>query len=222
MSELPDGLVDIGGPLTPARLLAEYRRGVFPWYMPGQPVLWWSPEPRTVFAGCRVHVSRSLRRRLRRGGFRFTLDTSFDEVIDACAAPRAASDETWITPEMNAAYRALHRLGYAHSLEAWLGPELVGGVYGVALGRVFFGESMFSRATDASKAALAVLAAHLRRERFALIDAQLPNAHLATLGANEMSRADFLASLAVAAMPPDPVGRWMLPEPHADGAGAVE
>ncbi|MCA1798985.1 MAG: leucyl/phenylalanyl-tRNA--protein transferase [Xanthomonadaceae bacterium] len=222
MSELPEGLVAVGGPLTPDRLLVEYRRGVFPWYMPGQPVLWWSPEPRAVFDGCRVRVSRSLRRRLRRGEFRFTLDAAFDDVISGCAQPRAAGEGTWITAEMSAAYRALHRRGYAHSLEVWLDSELVGGVYGVALGRVFFGESMFSRAADASKAALAVLAAYLRRERFTMIDAQLPNAHLARLGASEWSRAAFLARLAVDAEAPDPIGRWMLPARLSDGASAVE
>lgn len=222
MAELPAGLVAVGGPLTPDRLLLEYRRGVFPWYMPGQPVLWWNPEPRAVFDGCRVHVSRRLRRRLRRGEFRFTLDAAFDAVIEGCAAPRAYSDSTWITPQMAAAYRALHRRGFVHSLEAWRGSELVGGIYGVALGRVFFGESMFSRATDASKAALTVLAAHLRRSRFTLLDAQVPNRNIERLGAHAWSRAAFVARIMTDAAPPDPTDRWVLPEAHSDGASAVE
>ena len=207
MATLPEGLVAIGGDLSPARLVAEYRRGVFPWYMDGQPVLWWSPDPRLVFPGCEVRVSRSLRRRLARGEFSFSLDRAFTRVIDACAA----RDETWITADMRAAYVALHHDGYAHSVEVWHDGALVGGLYGVALGRVFFGESMFSRATDASKAALVVLANYLRRRGFQLIDGQLPNPHLESLGGVEWDRPSFLRALKVLAQPPDPVGRWTFP-----------
>lgn len=192
---IPDGLVAVGGPLTTTRLLDAYRRGLFPWYLEGQPVLWWSPEPRAVFPGCRVHASRRLARRLRRGEFSFTQDQAFDAVIDACAQPRDEDGGTWITAEMRAAYTRLHREGHAHSLEVWRDGALAGGVYGVAIGRAFFGESMFSRATDASKAGLVTLGRDLAARGFGLIDAQVPNPHLATLGAELWSRERFLAAL---------------------------
>ena len=211
MATLPDGLVAVGGELSPAHLIAEYRRGVFPWYMPGQPVLWWNPDPRMVFPNCAVRVSRSLRRRLMRGEFTFSLDRAFMQVISACAAPRDGSDETWITPEMQAAYTQLHHNGYAHSVEVWQDGALVGGLYGIALGRVFFGESMFSRVSDASKAGFATLSSYLRRRGFALIDGQLPNPHLERLGGKVCSREAFLSVLKGLVMPPDPVGRWTLP-----------
>ena len=211
MATLPDGLVAVGGELSPAHLIAEYRRGVFPWYMPGQPVLWWNPDPRMVFPNCTVRVSRSLRRRLARGEFTFSLDRAFGRVITACAAPRDGSDETWITPEMQAAYTQLHHTGYAHSVEVWQDGALVGGLYGIALGRVFFGESMFSRVSDASKAGFATLSSYLRRRGFALIDGQLPNPHLERLGGKTCSRETFLSVLKGLVMPPDPVGRWTLP-----------
>ncbi|MEX0900144.1 MAG: leucyl/phenylalanyl-tRNA--protein transferase [Gammaproteobacteria bacterium] len=211
MATLPDGLVAVGGDLTPARLIAEYRRGVFPWYMPGQPVLWWNPDPRMVFPNCAVHVSRSLRKRLARKEFTFSLDCVFAQVITACAAPRTVSDETWITPEMRAVYTELHHDGYAHSVEVWQSGALVGGLYGIALGRVFFGESMFSRVTDASKAGFVTLASYLRRRDFALIDGQLPNPHLERLGGMTCARSAFLSVLKGLVMPPDRVGRWTLP-----------
>lgn len=211
MARLPDGLVAVGGELSPARLIAEYRRGVFPWYMPGQPLLWWNPDPRMVFPNCAVRVSRSLRKRLTRGEFTFSLDRAFVPVITACAGPRDGSVETWITPAMQAAYTQLHHDGYAHSVEVWQDDELVGGLYGIALGRVFFGESMFSRATDASKAGFVTLASYLHRRDFALIDGQLPNPHLERMGGKACSRSTFLSVLKGLVMPPDPVGRWTLP-----------
>jgi leucyl/phenylalanyl-tRNA---protein transferase len=191
----PAGLLAAGGDLSPARLLAAYRRGIFPWYSPGQPVLWWSPDPRAVLFPDEFHVSRSLAKTLRNGGFRIAVDQDFEAIIDACAAPRAHSLGTWITDEMRAAYLTLHRLGHAHSVEAWLGAELVGGLYGVRLGGVFFGESMFSRARDASKVALAHLVAVCRRNSIAVIDCQLASRHLASLGARSIPRRQFQALL---------------------------
>jgi leucyl/phenylalanyl-tRNA--protein transferase len=192
----PPGLLAAGGDLAPARLLAAYRNGIFPWYSPGQPVLWWSPDPREVLPVEALHVSRSLARTLRRAPFSVSIDTDFAAVIDACAAPRARSPGTWITPEMRTAYLRLHALGAAHSVEVRRGTELVGGVYGVAVGRAFSGESMFSRATDASKIALVALAEWCRGRGYALIDCQLPSAHLRSLGSRPMPRAEFLAYLA--------------------------
>jgi len=191
----PAGLLAAGGDLSPARLLAAYRRGIFPWYSPGQPVLWWSPDPRAVLFPEEFRVSRSLAKTIRNGGFSVASDQSFAEVIDACAAPRAQSLGTWITPEMREAYLELHHRGHAHSIETRLGGELVGGLYGVRLGGVFFGESMFSRASDASKVALAHLVAVCRRNSIAVIDCQLASRHLASLGARSIPRAQFQALL---------------------------
>jgi leucyl/phenylalanyl-tRNA---protein transferase len=194
--EDPPGLLAAGGDLSAARLLAAYRRGIFPWYSPGQPVLWWSPDPRAVLFPEELKVSRSLAKTLRNGGFSVTLNEDFAGVIDGCAAPRAHSPGTWITPEMRAAYLELHRRGYGHSIEARIGGELVGGLYGVRLGGVFFGESMFSRARDASKVALAHLVTVCRRNSIAVIDCQLASRHLASLGARSIPRAQFQALLA--------------------------
>jgi leucyl/phenylalanyl-tRNA--protein transferase len=194
--ESPPGLLAAGGDLSPARLIAAYRRGIFPWYSPGQPVLWWSPDPREVLPLDVLHVSRSLARTLRRAAFATAVDSDFGAVIDACAVPRAASPGTWITPEMRAAYLRLNALGVAHSIEVRRGTELVGGVYGVAVGRVFSGESMFSRASNASKVALVALAAWCRTQGHEIIDCQLPSAHLRSLGSRPMPRAEFLAYLA--------------------------
>jgi len=191
----PAGLLAAGGDLSPARLLAAYRRGIFPWYSPGQPVLWWSPDPRAVLFPEEFRVSRSLAKTIRNGGFSVATDRSFAEVIDACAAPRSQSHGTWITPEMREAYLDLHRRGHAHSIETHRGGELVGGLYGVRLGGVFFGESMFSRASDASKVALAHLVAVCRRNSIAVIDCQLASRHLASLGARSIPRAQFQALL---------------------------
>ena len=204
----PNGLLAAGGDLRPERLLAAYRRGIFPWYEQGQPILWWSPDPRAVLYPHELRVSRSLRRTLARGELRTTFDTAFEAVVASCAAPRPDAVGTWITPEMAAAYTELHRLGWAHSVETRRGDELVGGLYGVAIGRVFFGESMFSRVTDASKIALVALVARLRERGFALIDCQVASAHLASLGAVEMPRRQFLHELEALCDPPGTPGPW--------------
>ncbi|MBS0396240.1 MAG: leucyl/phenylalanyl-tRNA--protein transferase [Proteobacteria bacterium] len=200
----PNGLLAAGGALTPQWLLGAYRRGIFPWFSRGQPILWWSPDPRAVIEPGRFRRSRSLGQSIRNRGYETRLDTDFAAVIAACAAPRADDAGTWITPAMRHAYEALHALGLAHSIETWQGDRLVGGLYGVALGRVFFGESMFSRARDASKVALARLVDEALGRGLELIDCQLPTAHLASLGAEAWPRARFLARLRdlVAAEPP--------------------
>jgi len=194
--EEPAGLLAAGGDLCPQRLLAAYRRGIFPWYSPGQPVLWWSPDPRAVLFPEEFHLSRSLAKTLRSGVFSASLDQDFEGVIDGCAAPRASSAGTWITREMRAAYLQLHRLGHAHSIEIRHAGVLAGGLYGVRLGGVFFGESMFSRRRDASKAALAYLVALCRHNALAVIDCQLPSQHLESLGARTIPRSQFQALLA--------------------------
>lgn len=200
--EEPAGLLAAGGDLCPERLVAAYRRGIFPWYSPGQPVLWWSPDPRAVLFPEEFRLSRSLAKSLRNRGFTLSLDRDFQGVIDGCAAPRATSPGTWITSEMRAAYLQLHQLGYAHSIEAFRAGALAGGLYGVRLGGVFFGESMFSRQRDASKAALAHLVAVCRRNNLAVIDCQLPSRHLASLGARTIPRSQFQALLAEHAQAP--------------------
>lgn len=191
----PDGLLAAGGDLSPERLLAAYRHGCFPWYQDGQPLLWWSPDPRMVLFPEELHVSRSLRKTLRRGDFTITFDQDFAAVIRACAAPRSYADGTWITSAMQQAYLELHRRGIAHSVEAWQNGELVGGLYGLALGRLFFGESMFSRRDDASKAAFVTLVERLRDCGFALIDCQMHTEHLARFGARQIPRHAFAACL---------------------------
>ena len=193
--EEPAGLLAAGGDLSPERLIAAYRGGIFPWYSPGQPVLWWSPDPRAVLFPEEFHCTRSLAKTVRNGGFTFSVDRDFAGVIDGCAAPRAASPGTWITSEMRAAYLELHRLGCGHSVETWRDGTLTGGLYGVRLGGVFFGESMFSRVRDASKAALAHLVALCRRNGIVAIDCQLPSKHLASLGARTIPRTQFRALL---------------------------
>lgn len=191
----PDGLLAVGGDLHPARLLAAYRRGIFPWFSKGQPVLWWTPDPRMVLFPDDLKVSRSLAKALRRRDFDVTYDTRFGEVIRACAAPRAKADGTWITDGMIAAFEALHRQGHAHSVEVWRDGRLVGGLYGLALGRVFFGESMFTRETDASKVGFVTLVERLAARGFAVIDCQVETAHLASLGARGIARERFLSLL---------------------------
>ncbi len=204
----PNGLLAAGGDLEPERLLAAYRRGIFPWYDERQPILWWSPDPRAVLWLDGLHVSRSLRRSLRSGRFEFRVDSAFDDVVAACAAPRPYADGTWITPDMATAYGRLHRLGWAHSFEAWHDDTLVGGLYGVALGRVFFGESMFTRATDASKVALVHAVEFLRARRFALIDCQVASAHTMSLGATNIGRSEFLRLVAQYCEPLGTPRRW--------------
>ncbi|MFZ9709705.1 MAG: leucyl/phenylalanyl-tRNA--protein transferase [Steroidobacteraceae bacterium] len=192
----PPGLLAAGGDLSVDRLLAAYRRGIFPWYSPGQPILWWCPDPREVLFPQQFHRSRSLTRRERRGDFEIRMDQAFAEVVGACAAPRARERGTWITPEMQAAYEQLHERGYAHSIEVWRDERLVGGVYGVRLGAVFFGESMFSREPDGSKLALSALATRSESLGLQLIDCQMPSPHLASLGSRTLPREEFLALLA--------------------------
>lgn len=206
----PEGLLAAGGDLSSERLLAAYQNGIFPWYNPGQPILWWSPDPRAVLYPEKLKISRSLRKTLKRAVYRVSFDTAFHEVMAACAAPRPHSPGggTWIHDEMVVAYGRLFDLGYAHSVEAWQDEQLVGGLYGVALGGVFFGESMFSRATDASKVALVELTRQLQHWGFGLIDCQIPSSHLASLGAEEIPRARFLAELQSAIQLPGKPGRW--------------
>jgi leucyl/phenylalanyl-tRNA---protein transferase len=204
----PNGLLAAGGDLSVGRLLRAYRSGIFPWYSDDQPVLWWSPEPRMVLVPAEIVLSRSLRKRLRAPGFEIRTDTAFETVVDECAAPRAGQPGTWITPEMAAAYTALHHAGYAHSIETWFDGMLVGGLYGVSIGRMFFGESMFSRASDASKVALAHLARQLEHWQFGLIDCQMSTPHLASLGAREMPRAEFMRALSELVNYPTRLGAW--------------
>ena len=188
----PNGLLAAGADLTPARLLEAYRHGIFPWYSEGEPILWWSPDPRMVLFTEQLKVSRSLAKSVRNKGFEVRFDTVFAAVIDACAAPRHGQGGTWITAEMRTAYLRLHRLGHAHSVETWRAGELQGGLYGVAIGRMFFGESMFARAADASKVALVALVQDLHRRGFPLIDCQMVTRHLVSLGARAIPRAEFL------------------------------
>jgi leucyl/phenylalanyl-tRNA--protein transferase len=189
----PEGLLAAGGDLSPPRLLAAYRRGIFPWYSAGQPVLWWAPDPREVLEPAEFKCSRSLAKTLRNRGFEVDYDREFPQVVTACAARREHSAGTWITPEMHAAYCELHARGHAHSVEVRLEGVLVGGLYGVLLGQVFFGESMFSRERDASKVALAWLAQRGRVAGLQLIDCQLPTPHLRSLGSKPMRRPEFSA-----------------------------
>jgi leucyl/phenylalanyl-tRNA--protein transferase len=208
----PDGLLAMGGDLSPERLLNAYASGIFPWFSQGEPILWWSPDPRMVFRTDDVRLSSRFRRTLRRSGWTLYTDTAFDAVIDACrTAPRPGQDGTWITGEMRAAYVALHRLGHAHSVEVRAGDRLVGGIYGVAIGRMFFGESMFSAESGASKAALAALARRLHAGGWPLIDAQVENPHLRSLGARRMPRAAFVAEVRRLAAWPEPPGPWRDP-----------
>lgn len=189
----PEGLLAAGGDLAPARLLAAYRRGIFPWYSAGQPVLWWSPNPREILMPAEFKRSRSLSKSMRNRGFEIAFDRDFVAVVHACAARREHSAGTWITPEMHAAYAELHARGHAHSVEVRLAGELVGGLYGVQIGSIFFGESMFSRESDASKAALAHLVERGLVAGLTLIDCQLPTPHLRSLGSRPMNRHEFSA-----------------------------
>jgi leucyl/phenylalanyl-tRNA--protein transferase len=190
------GIVGVGGNLSPAMLLSAYSQGVFPWYSEGEPLLWWNPDPRFVLFTDRLHISKSLRKLLNKRKFRFTFDLRFRDVLDYCSTvPRPGQEGTWITPEMIEAYATLHRLGFAHSLEAWEGETLAGGLYGVSLGRIFCGESMFSLISGASKAALVHLVDRLVRRNFAMIDCQVRTDHLAAMGAEDISRERYLKLL---------------------------
>jgi leucyl/phenylalanyl-tRNA--protein transferase len=211
----PEGLLAVGGDLRPERLLEAYRHGIFPWYEEDQPILWWSPDPRAVLFPDKLHVPRSLDKTIRRRHFTVTLDTCFRDVMIECAGPRPQYPEggTWITPAMIEAYTRLHELGYAHSIETWQEGNLVGGLYGVALGRAFFGESMFSRATDASKVALVLLIRQLHTWGFQLFDCQQASPHVMRLGAEEIPRRAFLEHLNAALTLPDRRGRWQFDIP---------
>jgi leucyl/phenylalanyl-tRNA---protein transferase len=217
----PNGLLAAGGGLTLERLVDAYSRGIFPWFNAGDPVLWWCPDPRMVLFVRELVVSRSLRKRLRKHDYRVTADTAFDEVVRACAAPRAHERGTWIVPAMRRAYQRLHDAGLAHSIEVWIDGELAGGLYGVALGRVFFGESMFSRQTDASKIALAHLVAQLARWQFPLIDCQMSTSHLASLGAREIPRYEFTRAIAPLVVAPPVPSPWTLDEDVMERPGRV-
>jgi leucyl/phenylalanyl-tRNA--protein transferase len=208
----PEGLLAVGGDLRAERLLEAYGRGIFPWYNPGQPILWWSPDPRAVLYPGRLRVSRRLARRVRHGEFEPAFDTRFAEVVSACAGARPGNPlgHTWITDEMADAYGRLHALGHAHSIEITRAGTLIGGLYGVALGGAFFGESMFSHATDGSKLALVVLTRHLAAWGFTLIDCQVPSPHLASLGVTDVRRSVFLRQLDAALQQPGRPGRWKI------------
>jgi leucyl/phenylalanyl-tRNA--protein transferase len=188
----PNGLLAVGGCLSPRRLVNAYRRGIFPWFGEGEPILWWSPDPRLVLFPEKLSVSRSLRKTLKGAEFSCSYDTCFEQVIDACAQPRACADGTWISPQIKQAYCQLHELGHTHSFETWKGGQLVGGLYGLSLGRVFFGESMFHRESNASKAAFAFAVKHLLNWGYRLIDCQVYTDHLVSLGAEEIPRKAFI------------------------------
>jgi len=191
----PDGLLAIGGDLSPDRLIEAYRQGIFPWFQQGQPILWWSPDPRWVIFPDDFHLSRSLRKVVNRREFSVTFDRSFEQVLTGCASPAPGREETWITDDMRCAYIQLFAMGLAHSVECWEQEQLVGGLYGIALGKVFFGESMFSRRTNASKVAMARLVEKLRQDGFRLIDCQVHTRHLESLGSTPISRTDFIKTL---------------------------
>ena len=204
----PDGLLAAGGDLSTDRLLHAYRRGIFPWYEEGQPVLWWSPDPRCVIPTDKLHISRRTRRALANSGFVIEFNQRFDATVSACAEPRAGQSGTWITADMRRAYRALHDHGWAHSIEIVQHDRLVGGMYGLAIGRCFFGESMFSRAANASKAALLACCQITRKSGFTLLDCQVVSPHLLTLGAELMPRRRFVESVQSGTTPPTPFTGW--------------
>jgi len=209
-SASPEGLLAVGGDLQPERLLEGYRHGIFPWYSGDQPILWWSPDPRTVLFPDTLHISRSLKRSLRPGLFSVTLDQCFRDVMQHCAGPRPQYPDggTWITAEMLEAYQRLHELGYAHSVETWQEGQLVGGLYGVALGGAFFAESMFARVSDASKVALVSLVRQLQTWEFRIMDCQQSSPHVMAFGAEAIPRREFLNHLTAALMLHERRGRW--------------
>jgi leucyl/phenylalanyl-tRNA--protein transferase len=204
----PNGLLAAGGDLSPERVLYAYRAGIFPWFEKGQPILWWSPDPRCVLRPERFHVSGSLRRRARNAGFEMTFNRACNDVIELCSKPRAGQPGTWITSDMKLAYRRLHEAGWVHSVETWQGARLVGGVYGLASGNLFFGESMFSHVPDASKIAMLTLCRVLSRQSFALLDCQVASPHLMTLGAEPIHRSEFTRFLAASNRAPVAAGHW--------------
>ncbi|MBS0354417.1 MAG: leucyl/phenylalanyl-tRNA--protein transferase [Proteobacteria bacterium] len=204
----PNGLLSAGGALTPEWLLTAYRHGIFPWFNDGEPILWWSPDPRMVVFPSQVRLTRSLRKTLRNAAYEVRLDHDFPAVIRACAAPRDPGGGTWITTEIQEAYIRMHELGYAHSVETYIDGELAGGLYGMALGRAFYGESMFSRRTDASKIAFAHLTRFLEQREFRVLDCQMTTSHLASLGGQEIPRATFVKLLDEATREGPPPERW--------------
>lgn len=211
----PNGLLAAGGDLSPQRLIEAYRSGIFPWFNEGEPILWWSPDPRMVLIPGELKISRSLGKILKKGEYEIRLDSAFGEVIQACAAPRKRQAGTWIHPDMIAAYTALHQMGLAHSVETWIDGELAGGLYGIALGKMFFGESMFSCVPDASKIALVHLVKQLERWNFGLIDCQMKTAHLASLGAREIPREEFSQRLKELVNCPGLVEKWKFEHENA-------
>lgn len=205
---LPNGLLAMGGDLSPERLLLAYRQGIFPWYSEGEPILWWSPHPRFILVPEELNLPRSMRQLLKKHVFSCSYDRAFEDVIAGCRSPRKGQTETWITDEMCEAYVRLHQLGFAHSVEVWQGEKLAGGLYGVSLGRCFSGESMFSRVSNASKVAFIFLVAKLRQAGFSLIDCQVYSSHLHMLGARNVPRSTFLQLLALALEGPTLRGNW--------------
>jgi leucyl/phenylalanyl-tRNA--protein transferase len=206
----PNGLLAAGGDLSPQRLIAAYRRGIFPWSSGDEPLLWWSPDPRMVLLPDAIRITRSLTKTLRHAPYEVRLDTAFDAVIAACAtAPRNGQNGTWITDDMRAAYGELHRLGFAHSVETWIDGKLAGGLYGIAIGRAFYGESMFAHVRYASKIALAHLCATLKVRGFGIIDCQMETAHLASMGARPINRHEFTERLDVLCASNEPPARWL-------------
>ena len=214
----PNGLLAAGGDLSVPSLLAAYRLGIFPWFSEGEPILWWSPDPRMVLVPQELKVSRSLDKSLRNRRYAIRFDSAFSAVMQGCAAPRPGQPGTWISPAMMAAYVELHRIGYAHCVETWIDGALAGGLYGIAIGRAFFGESMFTQARDASKIALVHLVRHLERAGFGLIDCQMRTPHLASLGAREVARTDFSARLRELIHCSDTPGSWANLTPHQQAA----
>ena len=206
----PNGLLAVGGDLSPSRLIDAYRRGIFPWFNEGEPILWWSPDPRMVLFPQELKISRSLRKTLKRGNYEIRADSAFKQVMEACAAPRGDQAGTWIHAEMIAAYEKLHEMGMAHSMETWIEGELVGGLYGVGQGKMFFGESMFFRVSDASKIAFVHLVTQLQRWGFEMIDCQMKTEHLASLGAREISRKEFRQKLKELVHYPERGKKWCL------------
>ncbi len=210
-----DGIVGVGGNLSPGMLISAYRQGIFPWFSDGEPILWWSPDPRFVVFPDSLHVSKSMRKVLRQEQFSYSLDRAFNDVVQACASvDRTHEDGTWITEEMQDAYRRMHEIGYAHSLEAWREGELVGGLYGISFGRAFFGESMFAHVSDASKGAFILLCRLLFSRGFTFIDAQIYSSHLERLGGVHVARSEFLELLSDALTVPDARGPWTSWEPE--------
>lgn len=212
----PNGLLAAGGDLSTQRLLSAYRKGIFPWFSEGEPILWWSPDPRMVIFPTDIRISRSLHKIMKQNRYTIRTDTAFSSVMHACAAPRHGQSGTWIHPEMIAAYENLHQQGWCHSVETWLDDKLVGGLYGVSLGRAFFGESMFSRVSDASKIALVYLARQLQQWDFGLIDCQMKTHHLASMGAIEIPRQEFSNLLAALIEFPTRQGKWYFDYTYPD------